>query len=122
MSPTASSRWPATNSLFTRTFCDWSDGAMKYLLSRRVMAAATFEEGDGVLADRYVVAILQRLFVDALPVDVCAVQAAVVLDDEMLTVPQDLGVVAGDGRVIHLNVVIGQTADGDIVRGEADLL
>jgi hypothetical protein len=69
------------------------------------------EEVQPELADAHLVAVVERAAVDALAVDVGAVQRALIDDLERRAGADDLGVPTGDGDVVEEDVRLGVPAD-----------
>src|SRR5207302_67974 len=51
-----------------------------------------------------------------------AVEAVVVFNNVLVSFPINLRVVPGDGKIVHVDQVVWQTADGDHALRERDLL
>src|SRR5689334_7123420 len=67
-------------------------------------SGTTCEEHQPELADLHLVAALQRGLLDALPVDVGAVEAAHVTHGELAAAPVELHVPPGHGHIVQENV------------------
>src|SRR5581483_7022823 len=90
------SRCPGTPPSDGGTRCRSSGGAGSTVRWR----SSALQEGQPVLADLELVAVVELCGLDAFPVHERAVQAALVLDEPAaLPLPQD-GVLAGDGHVV----------------------
>ncbi len=78
-------------------------------------------ELDKVFSNKELVSIFQGRLAYLLAVYVCPVQRSEVLDGVMVLLPIHLGVVAGDSKIVDLQRVVGQAANGQGSLGEGDL-
>ena len=69
-------------------------------------------EAELVMTDGNDIAMLQRMLLDQLAVDVGAIGAVQILEKGIVQDVDDEGVVAADGRIVDPNVVIRQPPDG----------
>ena len=96
----------------------WTDAgrrAVTAALPRRRSGRWLGVEDEAELADLDLVAGLQRGLVDALAVDVGAVERADVADDEAVALAAEVGVLARDGDVVEEDVAVGVPAGVDLV-------
>jgi hypothetical protein len=77
---------------------------------------------DLVLADLDGVVVLQQLLLDGLAVDVGAVGAVEVFDEDVLADHLQHGVLAADGEVVDHDVVVRTPAEGRLVLRDLDFL
>ena len=76
------------------------------------MRTSVLEEGEAVLADLELVAVLQAgRGVDPAAVQEGAVEASLVLDEEAVVALDENGVLAGDSDVVEEDVAVGRAAD-----------
>src|SRR5436190_17690552 len=81
-----------------------------------IVPSLSGEEHQLELADLQLVAGGQFRLVDALPVDVGAIEASVVVEVEPVVAPADLGVAAGHGHVVEKDVALGMAPGrGDVL-------
>src|SRR6266511_4835665 len=83
----------------------------KRCFGEAVAAISAVQERHSVLADLYLVAVLELRRLDALPVDEGAVQAPLVLDEEAAVARDEHGVLARDGDVVEEDAAVGGAAD-----------
>src|ERR1700684_803882 len=74
------------------------------------LGAAVGEEHEAEFAHLNLIPAAERRFLDPLPVDMRAVEAAHVPDGEAVPVPVELGVPAGHGHVIEEDVALRMAA------------
>ena len=72
--------------------------------------------------DQDIVAVLKGAAVDPGVIDIGPVQGVVIFDYELVFVPIDFCVMAGDGEVIDLNHVVGKSAYGGYSLGKWNFL
>src|SRR6476620_5630119 len=75
------------------------------------------EEGQSVLADLQLVAVLELSRLDALSIHERAVEAALVLDEEAAVAFGDHGVLARDRDVVEKDPAVGRAADRRLALG-----
>src|SRR5438105_7338390 len=85
-------------------------------------ALSSFDEGQAVLADLELVAVLELLVVDPPPVDEGAVQRSLVLDEEMAVALDEDGVVARDGDIVEEDLAVGGAADARAIGARSKAL
>src|SRR5690606_1281651 len=78
------------------------------------------EEDEAELTDLHLVSALQGMFLDALPVDVGAVEAAHVAHGVLAAAPVELGVPAGHGDVVEEDVALRVASGRDEVAVEEE--
>src|SRR5688572_13977732 len=80
------------------------------------------EEGQLVLADLQLVAVVERARLDAPAVEEGAVQAPLVLDEELPVAAHDQRVATRDRDVVEEDVAVGRAANGGLLLLEQEVL
>src|SRR3954447_6903181 len=80
------------------------------------------QEGEPVLADLQLVAVLDRRRLDPLAVDEGAVEAALVLDPEAAPLADEQRVLARHGHVVEEDVAVGGASDHRALAGRPERL
>src|SRR5438067_633769 len=87
-----------------------------------VVLTSALHEGEPVLADLELVAVLELLVVDPAPVDERPVQRALVLDEEVPVALDEHGVVARDGDVVEEDLALRRPPDACALAARAEAL
>src|SRR5712691_8192920 len=86
------------------------------------VAISAIQEGEAVLADLELVAVLELRALDTLAVDERAVETPLVLDRERAVRPRQDGVLARDGDVVEEDPAVRRAADRRLLRFGAERL
>src|SRR5829696_8028820 len=87
-----------------------------------VTAISTGEERQLELADMQLVAILEAMRIDALPVHVGAVERAGVVEEPVPASPHERGVLARDGDVVEEDAGLGRAPDRHLLPRQRERL
>src|SRR4051794_7277047 len=112
--------WSRTSPMLSLTRPEAAVAEPGSLVMRPSLRLVALEEHEPVLADLHLVGVLQDHRVDAVAVDVGAVEAARVRDGEAAALAGERGVPARHGDVVEEDLAVGMATGGDDVLVEQE--